>query len=267
MKTGSFIESDIPVFDEGSGPAILIVHPGFDDGTAWSKVAKLLSGRFRVLRPVRRQYRENAKGGTPCSIQDEVRDILTVAETVGGPMVIVGHSSGGIVALETLLAGTSPKFAGAVIYEPPLVLGPPLGGAALERARSALASGKPAKAMRLFVRDIGRSGAALAWVTHALVALVPKYRRRVAHQLDDVEAIDALGRRLDAYRQVDVPVVIVQGGRSPAHLIDRAAALSRTVPGARTVVLRKQGHAAHLRDPGQLAAIIEDLADEVLPLA
>lgn len=256
-------ESRLPVFDEGNGPAILIVHPGFDDGTAWAKVAKLLSKRFRVLRPVRRQYRQDLKGDGPCGIQDEVRDMLAVAQSVDGPLVIVGHSSGGVVALETLLAGNSQTFAGAVIYEPPLMIGPPLGGAKLERARAALASNKLGKAMRVFVRDIAQMGTALAWATQALVVLVPKYKARVVHQLDDVAAIDALGVRLDAYGRIDVPVVVVEGDRSPAPIIDRAEALRRAVPGSRRTVLRKQGHAAHLRDPGQLADIIENLADEV----
>lgn len=257
---------DTPVFDEGSGPCILIVHPGFDDGTAWSKVAGHLSNRFRVVRPVRRQYREEAKRGAPVAIADEVREIFAVAEAIREKMVIVGHSSGGIVALETLLAATSPMFAGAVIYEPPLVTGPPLGGEALERARAALDSGKPGKAMYIFTREIASVPSALAWATRFLVALTPKYRRRVVHQLDDVQAIDDLGMRLDAYRRIRIPVIVVEGERTPTGIIARSEALRRVLPSARKVVLRGQGHAAHLRAPGRLAAVIEGLADEVLPV-
>ena len=41
--------------------------------------------------------------------------------------VLVGHSSGAVLALEALAAGPG-QFAGAFIYEPPLVLDRPLGG-------------------------------------------------------------------------------------------------------------------------------------------
>lgn len=256
--------SDVPAFDEGSGPVILIVHPGFDDGTSWARVAAHLSRRFRVIRPVRRQYRAADKEAGPVSIADEVREILAIAEAVGERMVIVGHSSGGIVALETLVAATSPLFAGAVVYEPPLVIGPPLGGTALHRARAALAAGKPGKAMQIFGRDIAAMPPAMAWVTRAIVALRSGYRRLVVHQFDDVRAIDDLGLRLDAYRGIGIPVVVVQGDRTPAAIVERSDALRRVLPDARQVVLRGQGHAAHLRAPDRLAAVIAELADEVL---
>ena len=43
--------------DEGRGPAVLVLHPGSDDGRTWGKVAGLLAARFRVVRLHRRQYR------------------------------------------------------------------------------------------------------------------------------------------------------------------------------------------------------------------
>lgn len=256
---------NVPTFDEGDGPAILIIHPGFDDGTAWSKVAKLMSRRFRVLRPVRRQYRAEVKEGAKVSIADEVRETLALAEAVGKEMIVVGHSSGGIVALETLLAAPSPVFGGAVVYEPPLVIGPPLGGEALVRARAALVSRKPGKAMQIFTREIASMPPALGWLTRLLVTLAPKYRARVVHQLDDVQAIDDLGMRLDAYSQINLPVLVVEGNRSPAPIIERSEALRRVLPNARRVLLRGQGHAAHVRAASRLATVVEDLADDVLP--
>ena len=122
--------TDVRAFDEGHGPVILVVHPGFDDGKSWGKVAARLSGRFRVVRIVRRQYRLDRPAPVPYSIAREAEDVLALAADIGGPMVIVGHSSGGVVALEAMAAAPAATFAGAVLFEPPVAIGPPPGGGA-----------------------------------------------------------------------------------------------------------------------------------------
>jgi alpha-beta hydrolase superfamily lysophospholipase len=45
-----------------------------------------------------------------------------VTKVVGEPVLLFGHSSGGTVALEALVASPS-SFVGGMIYEPTLVLG------------------------------------------------------------------------------------------------------------------------------------------------
>src|SRR6516165_2729100 len=102
-----------------------------------------------------------------------------LVRAIGQPMVIVGHSSGAVLALEALVA-TPTAYAGAVLYEPPCVIGPPLGGEALARAQAAIAAGKPVTALAIFLREIVR---APAWM--AVVALSPRIRRMARHQIDD----------------------------------------------------------------------------------
>lgn len=69
-------------------------------------------------------------------IERGVDDVLRVAATVEGPILLVGNSSGAVIALETVVADSSQFVAGA-LYEPPLVATP--GGVcqAAEVARSA----------------------------------------------------------------------------------------------------------------------------------
>jgi pimeloyl-ACP methyl ester carboxylesterase len=150
IKVASADGTEVRAFEEGRGPVILVIHPGNDDGTSWRKVAARLSGRFRVVRIVRRQYRLDLPVPCPYSMAREVEDVLALAEVIGEPMVVVGHSSGGVVALEVLAAEPS-AFAGAVLYEPPVVIGPPAASEATDRARSAIAAGQPGKAMQIFV--------------------------------------------------------------------------------------------------------------------
>ena len=237
--------------------------PGMDDGRSWGKVAARLAPRFRVVRLHRRQYRLDIVTGSPCTIDQEVDDVLAVAKVIGEPMLVVGHSSGGVVALEAMVASPS-TFPGAVIYEPPVVIGPPLGGEALQRAMAAMAAGKAGKAITIFMRDIVGIPPLVARLAGMFVAIQPRWRKFVPRQLDDVEAIDQLGVRLDAYARIEVPNVLLGGDHSPARLGKRLDALARALPRAEKVVLRGQGHGANQRAPGEVARIIETLADKVL---
>jgi pimeloyl-ACP methyl ester carboxylesterase len=97
-----------------------------------------------------------------------------------------------------------------------------------------------------------------------VVAVHPRLRALIPRQLDDKEAIDQLGVRLDAYARIEVPTVLLGGDRSPAHLSEQLEALTRRLPHAEKVVLRGQGHDAHRRAPGEVARVIATLAGKVL---
>ena len=255
--------SSVRALDEGRGPVVLILHGGMDDGSSWRRVAARLAPRFRVVRLHRRQYRLDLKSGSACTMADEVEHVSALVRAIGEPMVVVGHSSGAVLALEALVAAPS-GFAGAVFYEPPCVIGPPLGGEALVRAQTAIADGKPGTALAIFVRDIVCVPALTARFTKLMVALSPRIRRLVRHQIDDCAAIDQLGNRLDTYATITVPTVLLGGDRSPAHLGERLDALERVLPHTERVVLHGQGHAANVFAPGKLANVIAGFADRVL---
>src|SRR4051812_10655270 len=92
MRT--FRAGDVEVTERGAGPAILLVHAGGSTGSAWNRVADLLADRFRVLVYDRPTYR----GADPLrgaeAMAAEVADLRTVADAVGEPVLVVGHSSG-----------------------------------------------------------------------------------------------------------------------------------------------------------------------------
>lgn len=230
---------------------------------AWEKVAARLSSRFRVVRVQRRQHRLDLKSGASCTIDDEVRDVLAIAELIGEPMVIVGHSTGGVVALEALV--TSPDtFAGAVLYEPPVTIGPPLGGEALVRARAAVDAGKHGEALTIFLRDIVRIPAWAARLVGVKEALHPGKRAYIPPQIADCEAVERLGNRLDAYAHIAVPVLLFGGSRSPAHFGERLDALAHAIPHSERVVLHGKGHYANKRAPDKVADLITTLANKTL---
>ncbi|MET0236066.1 MAG: alpha/beta hydrolase [Kibdelosporangium sp.] len=228
---------------------IVLVGPGLDDGTRCKKLAAQLDHDQRVVRVHRRQYQSDIA----CTIAQEVEEVLSL---VTEPAVIYGHSSGGVVALEALVAKPE-VFTGAVIFEPAAVIGPPLASKELlARARAA----RPGKAMEIFTRDVVGLPAWQAKAVGLFVSLTPGYRRLVPRQLDDLQALDELGNRLDVYAQITVPTVLLGGDRSPTHMAARLDAIEHVLPNIQRVVMPGRDHGADLKAPEEVARVIRHAA-------
>jgi pimeloyl-ACP methyl ester carboxylesterase len=247
--------------DQGQGPPILIVHGGSSQASSWSRVAAALAARFRVLSLERRLYGISGPSRSPHSMAREAEDVRAVAALAGAPVLLVGHSSGAVVALEAALA--SPEaFTRLVLYEPPVAVTTPLGGEALERARAALIAGDPGRALAIHLREIVR----LPRLSFALLRLVPPVWNKLCAfapaQIADDEAIEAVGVGVDRYADLDLPVLLLGGARSLAHLRRRLEALAGVLPRLDSVViLPRQGHLANQFAPARVARTIQAFAD------
>lgn len=267
--------TEVRAYDEGPsaahaagdrGPAIVLLHPGLDNGTRPKRLAALLTPKYRVLRLIRRQYRLDLKP-RPTTIAQEVEDVVAVARALGGPVLLYGHSDGGVVALEALAAAPD-AFAGGVIFEPAAVIDPgePLSGKdgnVLAEARALLAKGKPGKAMNVFFRGTIELPPWQARLAALAVGVVPRYRNLVGAQLDSLEALDNLGVRLDVYSRITVPTVLLGGDQGPAHISRRLNAIAEVMPHARKVIMPGRDHGADLKAPKEVAAVIARLAQDV----
>jgi pimeloyl-ACP methyl ester carboxylesterase len=253
--------TEVRAVDEGAGTPILVVHGGMGDSSAWSPVTDLLRDRFRTVRLHRRQYRLDLPGKV--TMAQEVEHVTAIAGQLERPL-IVGHSSGAVLALEALTAEPE-LYSGAVLYEPPLVIDGPIGGDSNAAARAEFEAGRPSAAMTIFLRDMVRMRPAVAWALGRLVGRQPDLRDRIERQLDDNDAINGLGVRLDAYAKLEMPILLMGGDKSPEHLGERLDALAKVLPHSRRLVMHGQGHSAERRAPDRVAkAITKHLDDEVL---
>lgn len=245
--------------DEGTGRPILILHGGMGDASSWKQVTDHLHDRYRTVRAHRRQYRLDVP--RKVTVADEVAETTALARSLTSPPgeaqpkpVLIGHSSGAVLALETLVADPG-LFGAAVLYEPPLILDSDPHRTA--EARAALAAGKVGKAWYLFVHDI--AGLRSPFITAARFVIGMQGEKMapiVERQLDDHDALESLGNRLDAYRAIDVPVLLIAGDRSPHYLIESLDSLEKALPRATRVKLPGQGHNAERTGPAQLATAI-----------
>lgn len=258
----------IPVTDEGHGPAVLLLHAGSADRLSWARVAAALATRFRVLRFDRWTYRDGHGDAAPAGAEAmaaEVGDVLAVAAAAGVRPLLVGHSSGAVVALESALAAPS-AFRALVLYEPPVAVDEPLGGEALRRARAALDAGDPDRAIVIHMREIAGVGRLMVAALRRVPPAWQVVRGHAAAQITDDEAIESLGVGLGRYARLDMPVLLLGGDRSPAHLRRRLDALAAVLPQLEeVVVLEGQGHLANLRAPGEVAGVIAAFADRLEP--
>jgi pimeloyl-ACP methyl ester carboxylesterase len=247
--------------DEGSGPLILVVPPGSDDGSGWAAVARRLTTRFRVVRLHRRQYRMDVQNPTGFPLSVEIDEVRAVIDRIGLPVLLVGHSSGGVVALETLVRT---PVTGAVLYEPPVNIPGMDWDEPLARANAAIAAGRPGKAMTIFARDIVKTPRWVASLGGGLVGILPRYRAMAPRQIFDTLAIYELGVRLDAYETIRTPTLLLSGERSPKHLGERIDALAAVMPTAEKVTIAGQGHTANRRASAKVADLISGFYDRLL---
>ena len=83
-------------------PTIVLVHGGFVDGSGWQGVYNMLRKDGYAVRVVQ---------NPTTSLADDVAATRRVVDAQEGPVVLVGHSYGGVVVTE---AGNNPKVAGLV---------------------------------------------------------------------------------------------------------------------------------------------------------
>ena len=86
----------------GSLGAIVLVHGGFVDGSGWE-------GVYRILK--KDGYEVSIVQNPTTSLDDDVAATKRVIAEQTGPVILVGHSYGGVVVTE---AGNDPKVAGLV---------------------------------------------------------------------------------------------------------------------------------------------------------
>jgi len=82
--------------------SIVLVHGGFVDGSGWEDVYKLLK---------KDGYNVSIVQNPTTSLADDVAATKRVLDTLSAPVILVGHSYGGVVITE---AGMDPKVAGLV---------------------------------------------------------------------------------------------------------------------------------------------------------
>lgn len=163
---------------EGSGPAVVLVGGGLDDGSENAVLVPALASEFTLYNYARRG-RADSGDTRPYAVQRELEDLAALLDAAGGSAHVFGASSGGALALEAAAAGLPVNR--LVVYDVPYSVG----GEAVKRWREyraeldeALAQARLDEALAAFMRLGGASdddiaGARAAPLWGGLLPLAP----------------------------------------------------------------------------------------------
>ena len=240
----------------GNGPSLILV-----DGALCSrafgpslKIASLLAEQFTVYTYDRRGRGES--GDTPpYAPAREVEDIAALIEAAGGSAVLVGLSSGGALSLEAAASGLAVNK--VVAYEPPYVddSGERGGAAHKVRLEHLLADGNRGGAVKYFMKDMVGAPAPLV-VMMRLMPWIWRKLEAVAHTLPyDAAVMTAFRIPRARFASIEVPVLVMNGGKTDPRLRNAARTIADVVPAARYGELAGQTHNVK---PGVLAPAVAE---------
>ena len=112
-------------YDEcGAGPAIVLVPGSCSTGAAWRPIISDLSSRFRCVTTSLLGYGGTVERRTASdpSISHEAEVLELVVRKAGGPVHLVGHSFGGLVALVVALRNQVPLSSLMILEAPAMEL-------------------------------------------------------------------------------------------------------------------------------------------------
>jgi pimeloyl-ACP methyl ester carboxylesterase len=233
---------------DGSGPAVILIGGGLDDGTENVPLARELARHFTVYNFARRG--RGASGDTrPYAVERELDDIAAITAEADGSAHLFGVSSGGMFAIEAAAAGL--PVGRLAVYEVPY----DTADDAVQRAReyreqlgAALAEDRRADAVALFMQLAGSSENDIA------AAMKSPYWPGL-EDLANTLAYDAAlygPPPTDRLATITQPTLVATGG-SNDYFEQAADAVAASLAYAERQVIAGQGHVV---DPKVMAAVL-----------
>jgi pimeloyl-ACP methyl ester carboxylesterase len=229
----------------GSGPPIILVDGAFcyrENGPS-TELAARLAQSFTVYSYDRRGRGESSDH-PPYSIQSEIDDLAAVVDQAGGPVYVVGISSGSALAMQGAASGVPIKK--LILYEPPFISdnGIPRSFAGKKaHVEELIASGDRGGAVRFFLTDIFGAPKAFALAMPLIMPGSWKRCKSVAHTIPyDLTILDDRTILNERSALLSAPVLVIEGEKSPKVLRDASQLVAHALPHGRALVLAGQDH-------------------------
>jgi pimeloyl-ACP methyl ester carboxylesterase len=248
--------SRVEYLEQGSGEAVVLLHSSGASGAQWRALAERLSARYRVIAPDLYGYGATAQwpGRGVFSLAHEAEIVHAMLGRVGEPAHLVGHSYGGAVALHVARL-RSALLRSLTVIEP--VAFHLLGDrseivAVADRVAQCVACGDYLRGCGSFVdywSGPGSWDATPAAKRDAMAA-------RLAKVALDFHATLNEPARLEDFRDLPVPTLVLQGTSSPLPTRRICELLAGVLPDAQLVTIEGAGHMAPLTHRERVNALI-----------
>jgi pimeloyl-ACP methyl ester carboxylesterase len=229
----------IAVWRTGDGPPLVLVHGTAADHGRWAPVLPALEEHFTVF-AIDRRGRGRSGDADDYALEREFEDVAAVVDWAGESVDVLGHSHGGVCALEAALLTS--RIRKLVLYEPPMgfVVSP---RHVVEQLEALLAAGQRDELVAFFMQHV----AGLPADQVELLRSLPAWPARVAvaHTIPREERADSeYAFEPERFRDVDVSTLVLQGGESPEVFRVAGEAIRAALPDCRIAVMPGQRHAA-----------------------
>lgn len=247
--------------ESGSGTPVLIVGGAFSRAVDGDGIADALAAAGLRAVTIDRRARGESGDTTPYAPEREVEDLGAVVDAVGGPAVLMGHSSGAILSL--LAAARGVPATRLFLSEPPFGFGERGVPADLpERLQQMVDDGDAEEAVVTFQREaVGLPDQVIEQIRSSPMfsGLVP-LAQSVVYDATLSRAQDDPGPDL---RAVAIPTTVLCGVETFPFLEVAARRLAAAMPSAELVIVpESRGHRV---DPDATARIIADRLDPTNP--
>ncbi|WP_236201212.1 alpha/beta fold hydrolase [Pseudomonas pseudonitroreducens] len=256
----------------GRGAPLLLVHGSLCDYRYWRGQVEVLSARYRVIVPsLRHCFPEQWDGeGVGFTTKQHVDDLLALIDQIPGPVHLLGHSRGGNICLR--LALMAPRkllsltladpggdfaddvFAGVNIEAP---------NSPVERnqfrlqALQMIRAGATEEGLRLFVDTVSGAG---VWSKSS----------RQFREMATANAMTLVGQVADhpvpinreQIAQLQLPVLLIGGAKSPEPFPRIIQALQSTLADARSVMISGASHGMNVIRPASFNRAVLEFVEQ-----
>jgi pimeloyl-ACP methyl ester carboxylesterase len=245
--------AELAFVEGGSGkPALALVHGWQADHTVWTGVIEALGPQMHTFAADLRGNGESMRASGPYCLERYARDLHELVDARGaGPVVVVGHSMGGTVALR--FAVDYPQATRGLVLVAPV---PASGGGYSPKGEAYLraTAGDPVAVRNWLARTLANPESP---ALDRLCAIAAKADRDVA-----LESFESWAHADFAAltQSIEAPALVIAPEKDgPEATEQRVAAL---LPRAQYIMLLEAAHYAIVEQPKEIAALISAFVSE-----
>ncbi len=218
----------------GSGPSVLVIPGALSMAADYTAFASALAEHFTVHIIERRGRGRSSPQGDDYSILKEREDVLALLQKTGASL-LVGHSYGGLVALE--VARNNPSLTKVAVYEPGVSLDGSIPMDWMPGYEKKLAEKKYLDAFVEFSLGVGpdRARNTPPWLMKLLLPLfISSHERKLMlgllpENLREHQEVARLDSSYKNYREISAAVLLMYGGKSHSTWVDMSMERLATV--------------------------------------
>ena len=249
--------------DEGSGPAVLLVHGWTLDLEMWNGLTAALRTMFRVVRLDRRGF--GLSSGQP-GLQRDIADLGALCRLLALERVALIGMSQGARAVLGLASAPGTKISCLVLDGPPDLA---RGG----MSRDAVGDDEiPLTRYSALARTEGMDAVRREWATHPLIQLrtrSPQARELLNSMIDRYPGHDLLQTAAPAgpaaepipLESIAVPALVITGEHDLPGRVQAADLLAQRLPLAQRAVVADAGHLPNLDNPAAYGSLVRAFLD------